>query len=298
MTITTIFGGLLILFGMGCGIVLLVRKQPGPFKNASWVVVLPIMAGFALLIGNRITEFEFAGAKIKAAAEQATADAETIAKLRERVENQSATVDLVATEVAKAKEVSELAANQTKQTQQKLDQLNEAIGTATVALESIQNGEKFVMLVIAAQGDDRNSYDELQKIAAENGNSFAEMAGQIVRSVFEAHSGPLRQSGFQIPWKDGVDPSKFSYENLKEIYDLSPSALRPGLLEYVWKRPDIKKIDEMDFMMEVMKKDKSLSAAEYAGRYFTEGGGLQIKPMALDYLSDWWEKHRSEFIGK
>jgi hypothetical protein len=52
----------------------------------------------------------------------------------------------------------------------------------------------------------------------------------------------------------------------------------------------------MDFMIQVMEKDSSLRAGEYAGRYFTEGAGLRIKPMALEYLSDWWDKHRKEFV--
>jgi hypothetical protein len=55
MPITTIFGGLLLLFGMGFGIALLLRKRPAPFKNAGVIVGLSIVAGFGLLLANRIT---------------------------------------------------------------------------------------------------------------------------------------------------------------------------------------------------------------------------------------------------
>jgi hypothetical protein len=106
------------------------------------------------------------------------------------------------------------------------------------------------------------------------------------------------QSGFQVPWKEGVDPATLSFEDLKGAYDASPSPLRPALLEYVWKRNDIPKINRTDFMIHVMKKDPSLNAVEYAGRHFSEGAGLQIKPMTIEYFEDWWAKHRQEFIDK
>ena len=67
------------------------------------------------------------------------------------------------------------------------------------------------------------------------------------------------------------------------------------MLEFAWKRDDIPKIDRMDFMMQVMEKDTSLTAVEYAGRYFTQSAGLKIKPMALEYLKDWWDTNRWEY---
>lgn len=43
-----------------------------------------------------------------------------------------------------------------------------------------------------------------------------------------------------------------------------------GLLEYICKRNYFPKFVQLDFMIDVMTEDKILTAAEYAGRYFTQ----------------------------
>src|SRR5215204_6335323 len=124
------------------------------------------------------------------------------------------------------------------------------------------------------------------------------MAGEAWLTIYEAHSGQIFSTDMEVPWKEGVDPSKFSLERLTENYNSAAPVLRPGLLEYIWKREDIPKVDRMDFMMRVLKNDSSLRAMEYAGRFFVQGAGINIKPMALEYLKDWWDKHRQEVVGK
>jgi hypothetical protein len=87
-----------------------------------------------------------------------------------------------------------------------------------------------VGLVIAAQSDDRRSFDQLRKMAGEENNRFANLAGQAWLTIYEAHSGPISQSGFQVPWKDGVDPAKLSLDDLEHAYGTSSAPIRPGLL--------------------------------------------------------------------
>jgi hypothetical protein len=62
---------------------------------------LAVFAGIALVVSDRITEVSMKGVgTIKAAAEQASADANEISALKNRVEAQSATVDLIAKDSA------------------------------------------------------------------------------------------------------------------------------------------------------------------------------------------------------
>jgi hypothetical protein len=107
-------------------------------------------------------------------------------------------------------------------------------------------------------------------------------------------------SNFTIPWIEGFDPSKLSLPLLAQQYQRAPatSLLKPALLEYIWKRDDIPKVDRLDFMIDVMKNDSSLTAVEYAGRHFTSGTELTIKPLAVEYLVEWWKNHRHEFQQK
>jgi hypothetical protein len=267
--LTAIFGAFLLLFGMGVGITCLFRKTTA-FKNPGQIVALSILTGFALLLADRITEFNIANVgTIKAATQQATADAKTINSLKKRGENQSATVDLVATQAAKAQKLSETADTQTKKAEQKLDPLARALDNANATLAKLKDEEGFVGIVIAAQNGDRHSYDQLHQMAGSRSNRFSQMAGQAWLTIFEAHSNSSYPTGFKLPWKEGLDPAKLSFDDLKKAYDAAPAALKPGILEYVWSRNNIPKVDKMDFMMEVMNTDSSLTVVEYAGRYFT-----------------------------
>ncbi len=108
----------------------------------------------------------------------------------------------------------------------------------------------------------------------------------------------MYSSGFTIPWKESFDPSKLPLPALVQQYQGSPPQLKPAMLEYIWKRDDISKVERLDFMIDVMKHDESLRAVEYAGRHFTAGTDQKIKPMAIEYLVDWWEKNKSEFQEK
>jgi hypothetical protein len=157
-------------------------------------------------------------------------------------------------------------------------------------------------LVIAAQGEDRTAYDELGKLATDNSSPFRVHAQQIYQKITEDHSSGMYESGFTIDWKEGVDPNKLTFEQFKLVFlSFNPSKdpyLRRALLEYIWQRNDIPKILRLDFMVDVMRTDKHLMVCEYAGRYFTQGTELKIKPLALDYLIQWWADNRSKFEEK
>jgi hypothetical protein len=88
---------------------------------------------------------------IKAATEQAIADAATVGKLKERAENQSATVNLVATQASAAKLLAQQAEEQAKRAGQRLEALDKAIGEANAALAQLRPEADFTQLVVSAQ---------------------------------------------------------------------------------------------------------------------------------------------------
>lgn len=79
-----------------------------PYKG--WVVTLCIVAiivGISFTFQDRAIEITFKGiGSIKAAAKQAAIDAETVSDLKNRVEAQSATVDLVAKSASEARKIT------------------------------------------------------------------------------------------------------------------------------------------------------------------------------------------------
>ena len=263
------------------------------------ICLIAVFVGLVLILQDRITELTVKGVgTIKAVTEQVQTDAKTVADLKERVENQSATVDLVAKEASKAKELSEEVADKNRRAEEKLNTLDEAITKANATLTNLDAATEFTMTVVAAQNDDRNAFDTLKRWSEDKNNPFSSKAAQAWSTIFESHNEPMYSSGFTVPWNEGFDPSKLSLPELAKQYHGASAQLKPALLEYIWKRNDIPKIDRLDFMIDVMKHDPSLTAVEYAGRHFTSGTGQKIKPMAIEYLVDWWGKHKLEFQEK
>lgn len=260
---------------------------------------LTVFSGLALVLQDRITELTVKGVgTIKTVVQQVTSDAQTVTELKERVENQSATVDIIANEASKAKALSEEVADKNKRAEEKLETLDKAITKANTTLDELEAITEFTMTVVAAQNDDRNAFDKLKIWAEDKAYCFSGRAQQAWNTIFEEHSKPYSVGGFKVPWAEGFDPSKLTLPELAQQYQHAPAQRKPALLEYIWNRSDIPKIDRLDFMMNVMKTDSSLTAVEYAGRHFTSGTNQKIKPLAVEHLSNWWREHRQEFEGK
>lgn len=253
----------------------------------------------ALILEERITKVIIPKiGTIEAVTQQATTDAKTISDLKARVENQSATVDLVAKQASSAKALSEQVEEQNKLAAQKLDTLNKAIQQANSVLSDLKSEAEFTQTVVAAENDDRSAFDKLEKLAGDQGGAFSERARQAWTTIFNQHTQGMYNSNFTIPWREGLDPAKLSLPQLVEVYAAALTWLKPALLEYISNRPDIPKSERLDFLMNVLKSDSSLTAAEYAGRNFTQLTDLKIKPLAVDYLAQWWKEHREEFASK
>lgn len=242
-----------------------------------------------MILQDRITELTLKGiGTIRAAVKQAESDALAVAKLKERVENQSATVDLVAKEASKAKEISEEVA-------EKNQILDKTITKATDTLEDLEAATEFMMIVIAAQIDDRKAFDELKKRSEDKTYRFSTRAQQAWQKILDEHASPLYISGFAVPWKEGVDHAKLGLAKLREDYNSSPPYVRRALVEYIWNRSDISKKDRMQFLVDVLKEDSSLQVVECAGRLFTQESKQNKKPLAVEYLLQWWEEHKKDY---
>jgi hypothetical protein len=109
----------------------------------------------------------------------------------------------------------------------------------------------------------------------------------------DQHDPAMVRSGFTIPWKEGVDPQKLAVAEIEQTFKQAPPHIRVGLLEFLWeKRTDIPKKDRLAFLVEVLRTDESLNVVEYAGRWFANGTGDKLKPLAIPLHLEWWEKNK------
>lgn len=119
-----LFGLLIIVNTLICGAWSL--QQGKPSAVGIYLIAFALVAGLALTFHERAIEISFGKyASIKAAAQQATTDAQEIAKVRERVEAQAATLDLVAKSSAEAKTLLDQLRTANTEADKKLNLLQE-----------------------------------------------------------------------------------------------------------------------------------------------------------------------------
>jgi hypothetical protein len=265
----------------------------GAANTVLTVVFLAIGAAFAL--NERLTELSFDAkgtATIKTKVAQAEADAATINELKGRVEAQSATVDLVAMEASTAKHLVNDLSEKNIQAERKLRTIDAAVQEAEEKLGAIQDHAAFMSTVLGAQTDDRDSFDQLWEWAQDSSHKFRQQSEAAVLKIMDQHNQPFSLSGFQVPWNPGVDPTKLTLQQVASDFAKAPPPVRVAILEYVWRREDLPKRERLEFLVEVLRMDKSLTVVEYAGRYFAEGTANKIKPIAIVAHLDWWEKNK------
>jgi hypothetical protein len=259
------------------------------------VCLIAVFAGLALTFQDRITELTIKGVgTLKAATKEAELKLGAIEAIKARVEAQSATIDLIAKDAKDARQLTEEIRAKSDEVEKKVKEVDGAVSRANENTKELSSVLEFTNTIVAAQNDDRKAFDKLKVWADTASFRYAKEALQAYIKVMDDHSQGIFSAGFTVPWRDGFDPAKLDLPALTAEYAGAPSQLKPALLEYIWKRSDLKKASRMEFLIEVIRSDASMKAVEYAGRYFTEGAALKIKPVAIDYLSQWWSEHRNE----
>lgn len=160
------------------------------------------------------------------------------------------------------------------------------------ALKELRETSKYMMTVTAAQNEDRRAFDQLQEWVKDQDSPFRVKAQQAWQKILDDHTSPFIMSGYTVPWKEDVDPSKFGINELRKSYESAPAHVRLALVEYIWKRNDFPKKEKMQFIVEVLRKDANLKVVEHAARYFMEVSGQKIKPLAVNKFLDWWDENK------
>ena len=271
----------------------------GGNKYVLSVSLIGIFAGLVLTFQDRITELTVQGVgSLKAATTQAQDKLNEIEQIRQRVEAQGATVDLVAKDAKDVRRLTEEIKSKSEEVRNQVADVGKALEKANSNSDAISALLDFTTTVVGAQSDSRAAFDKLRFWSEDANFPFKKEALQAYQKVLDDHAKPWSIGGFKIPWKDGFDPKTLNLDGLASNYAAAPEQLKPAMLEYIWSRDDIPKKDRMEFLAEVIKTCNTLTTLEYAGRYFTSGAELKIKPLASDFLLDWWQKNKDTFESK
>ncbi len=293
-----VFVGYLFIFGTFIlGGYLLIRKKGALFISTLCIVCF--ILGFGLINHDRITEFNFFGSflKFREVVKQAQIDAKTISDLRKRVEDQSATVDLVATSAKEAKALSEQAKKLSEETAAKNQEFNAVIIKAQEKQNELTNLTEISQLILKAQNDDAESYHKLGSL-----NNFdPEYHALIMNAVTNIRNKyALFDKTYIIPvnWKPGIEPENFSIQQFKQFYSQAPFSYHTDLVKYVSESQTISNKDKMQFFIDVMQNGKTnLRAVDFSARLFialSKDTELKWDPFIIEPLIKWWEANKDK----
>lgn len=259
-----------------------------------------LLTGYIILLRDRITEVSInCIGSIKTTLAEVKKDADSVSNLMTRVENQSATVDAVASLANNAKTLAESVSNKNVQAQEKLKTLDAAILKANNVLTNLESMTDFTITVIFAQNDDRRAFDKLSLLAYDQSNPLHERALAAWLTIYDNHNNASELSVCPVtPLVAGIDSSELTIHDLSKLYAVIASRFKLGFLVYIWERNDLPLIDRLDFLISVIETDDSLKAVEYAGRYFTKATKTNFKPLATLALIQWWKDNRATFKEK
>jgi hypothetical protein len=204
---------------------------------------------------------------IKRAAKQATDDANEISKIKNRME-----------------EIQ-------KQLTDKLDEVN-------VNLSKLELLTSYLSTINEAQSDSREAFDRLVSWSNDTTFAFATEAKQAYLSVLNQEDGKIFIKRSTLEWSDEIDPEKITIDQLiKEYWNMQNVFIKINILGYIWKRDNYSKRKKMEFLLQVMIKDRSIKCVLNASHYFNEDAKLNnFSPLInLVKYQEWYDKNINKY---
>lgn len=279
---------LLILNGLGMSVWFAVQNQLSK--------TLLAISGFMLALGvlfafhERVTEFVFPWGGSMKMREKAETDLAEISAIRQRVEAQGATVDLVAKDAREARKLTDEINLRSKEIEEKVKSANSSVEKASKTVEELEQLTVFTKTFIAAQTDDRKAFDQLASWSQDKQYRFRAEAERAWAAVYDAHGSGFYTTPPAPPWKPGATPEKLSFDEVVNIYRDSIGWVKSSVLHYLLNRQDFSKRKRVDIAMEAMRTTPSLNLMELAGRGLNSIGSLEWKPLTLDEYEKWYKE--------
>lgn len=306
-TIITVIGILIIISSLvwACQHV---SKGRTHITAAVSIAAIGVLVGLGLTMRNRIVEFTIN--RIGSFKAQAEADAGDIAEIKKRVEAQSATVDLVAKEAEEAKRLYEDLAHKHDLADENLASIvetmkamnknqeatTEILGEVSNLSSELQLLAKFTMTVDAAQNDDRHAFDELKSWAFDASHPFSARSIDVVNAILRKHDSAM----LSIPLLRNTPSVNYSTMSMEELirrfHNVRSSDVESKVahIRVIGNRKDFSRKDRMQFLIDIIKTNLSLYVVEHAGRLFAEESQLEVKPLAVEEMLDWWESNKDQ----
>jgi len=299
IAMTQVTGIFLILLAIGILIYWLVTgRRSKPLLK--FVCVFIAAMGFLLILKDKLVEVTLKDwLTIKTSAAEATADAKTIADIKQQVLNQRATIDLVATDAQAAKYLSEQASNKIVLAEQKLRDLDDAIQKANDSLKKLDAATEFTLLVTKAEGGNRAAFFKLEHMQFAT-TSVADSAKDVIAAIIakvELETVLIGQLGWS--WGNfGIDPQRASLQQLKEhyfqTYANSPNG-RYNTIKLIFNEDRFSELERFDFLATVLQQENDLEVLQEVCLLMDNKRKSNQNFTRVDDYLTWCKEYRANF---
>lgn len=313
-TILLIIGLIIIITPISITFWCFIRLKPYA-KSMISVCLISVFIGLALVFFDRITEItvEHVGT-IKAATKQVTLDAKEVSKLKERIETQSATIDLVAKSASEAKNLStdakslyEELSNKNKIADKELKNISDKMLPLEVKADYLSTLTKktrkeilrmqerlnIQKLMIASKAGSRPDYEKLNKIAGKK-SRIQTYANSAIRNIFFYFMSEKYLTAYpilvdSISREDpifSVDEAIFMYHTEDPKRDMQESAINTLAI--------LKRDTAVQEICDSIDKEQNLRVISRMTRTLEILTGEKFSPLDIDAVKKWWGNNRDQ----
>lgn len=167
-------------------------------------------------------------------------------------------------------------------------------------LDNAKKISEFMMTVVKAQSDDRKSFEQLEIWARDKNYSFSKEARDAKEHIRGQYVDTFRLSYPLIDWKKRNidDPLKLTISQLHNQYDNLSPRYHTDLIIHVWEKipdTDIPEGDKIQFLIDILKKETSLTALTYAGCNLSKEFERDWNPFVIKHLLSAWEANKYKY---
>ena len=180
-----------------------------------------------------------------------------------------------------------------QQAKSRVDEIETMVKKTRSTIDYLKSFNEFSLTLTKANNDDREAFNKLKSWTKDH--IFSDLANSAIIKIRASYARVFFIPGYlSISWKEEVNPSKLTFQVLLEEYKSIPPRYHADLVNYIWKRKDIPIKDRMQFLVDVLKKGKSLTAVYYAGKLFAKETKNEWSPFVIKPLIEWWWENKDK----
>jgi hypothetical protein len=118
-------------------------------------------------------------------------------------------------------------------------------------LKKLDDQSDFILIVLAAENDDRNAFEKLQGRANDLSYSLHDQASKVVNAIRLKYVGFTSETdkGWNvIPWSDSVKPNTFDMNQIEEAWKTMPPEFSRAYVDFVWGHTNINREKKLTFL--------------------------------------------------